>query len=285
MAKQKATKQPLVAVSQFGSLKGLVNWQLQLEKSITASKIRKSHLEKDGKFDPETDAFLKEIEPIIHFVKGRVAFLLSKHPAYDWFSRVSGIGNENIAKVICFIDIEKAFYPSSLWKYLGYGVDKEGKADRLKKGEKSSFNREGKTMCYRLGVSLLKAHGISKNGTKYGNYYEKQAEAIIAENRRKGFWVGTLEEAKKQKIAPEKVFSMMYVHNQAIRKMIKLFLSHLWQVWREKENLPVNQPYAIAQMSDKHTHELKPEDFLDLTEAKAAGKKRAAQRVREKVMA
>ena len=278
----KKEKKALIAISQFGSLKGLVDWQLQLEKAVTASKIRKTHLALEGKFDPETDSFLEEIDPIIAFVKGRVAFLLSKHPAYDWFSRISGIGNENIAKVICFIDIEKAHYASSLWKYLGYGVDQSGAADRLKKGEKSPFNREGKTMCYRLGVSLLKAHSIRKGGTKYGNYYEKEKALIMARKTQEGFWVGTLEDAKKAKIPDEKVFSMMYAHNQAFRKMIKLFLSHLWLMWRKADGLSINQPYAIAQM-ENHSHELLPEDFLDLTEAKAGAKKRSAQRVHELV--
>ena len=37
----------------------------------------------------------------------------------------------------------------------------------------------------------------------------------------------------------------MHVHLRAIRRMAKIWLSHLWVVWREAEGLPVSQPWVI----------------------------------------
>lgn len=50
-----------------------------------------------------------------------------------------------------------------------------------------------------------------------------------------------------------------HIHQAAMRKMIKLFLSHLWQRWRVLENLPVREPYVHEQL--EHTTVYAPEEF------------------------
>ena len=37
-----------------------------------------------------------------------------------------------------------------------------------------------------------------------------------------------------------------HIHNMASRKMVKIFLSHLWLKWRECDGLPVSDPWIIA---------------------------------------
>lgn len=38
-----------------------------------------------------------------------------------------------------------------------------------------------------------------------------------------------------------------HIHNMAQRKTVKIFLSHLWAVWRELDGLDVTKPWIIAQ--------------------------------------
>jgi len=45
-------------------------------------------------------------------------------------------------------------------------------------------------------------------------------------------------------------------HNRAMRKMVKIFLSHLWVRWREIEGLPVKLPYVIDVL--KHDSYVRP---------------------------
>ena len=52
-----------------------------------------------------------------------------------------------------------------------------------------------------------------------------------------------------------------HVHNQAMRKMVKLFLACLWLTWREAEGLPVAKPYAIDQLG--HDSYIAPWDMVD----------------------
>jgi hypothetical protein len=243
-----------------GALEAIVNFQLMFEKGLTSLKIRKTHLENNGTPDPETIKLLAEAEDFKkEFILKPVKKLLADHPAFPWFSKVKGVGNENIAKVISLIDINKADTISALWKYAGYGVDENGKPDRLKKGEKLHFNKTLKTMCYRLGVSLLKAHGISKTGTKFGCDYENEYAFEVSEAKRLGFKIADINDIPKGK---EKEYrNSLHVHNRAFRKMIKHFLSCLWLYWRKAEGLPIRDPYAIEKLG--HTHLIVSEEMID----------------------
>ncbi len=60
---------------------------------------------------------------------------------------------------------------------------------------------------------------------------------------------------------PEGIISAGHVHNQALRKMIKLFLACLWLKWREAEGLPVTKPYAIDKLG--HNSYIDPWEMVD----------------------
>lgn len=142
-------------------LNALVDAQLAIEKLRINMLIRQTHLKLQGRNDPETDALLDQLLAIEAYVDDRVAALIQAHPAYVWFSRVKGIGDENIAKIIGLVDIEKARTISGLWKFAGYApeVGEDGLLHGAKKtkGQKLEYNSKLRTTCFRLGTSLLKA--------------------------------------------------------------------------------------------------------------------------------
>ncbi len=250
-----------VLILKNGALGALVNFQLQFEKALTALKIRDTHLDKNGTPDLETKELLNESARFKkEFILKPVARLLEEHPAHPWFSCVKGIGNENIAKVVSLIDIERAPSISALWKYAGYAVV-DGKADRPKKGEKLTFNKTLKTMCYRVGVSLLKAHGISKakGGTKFGEYYEKAMAEETRKIEAQGKKIADVADIPKGK--EEEYVNSLHVHNRAFRKMIKLFLGCLWMYWRKAEGLALRDPYPVEKLG--HTTVIQPEEMVD----------------------
>jgi len=244
-----------------GTLGALVDFQLQFEKALTALKIRNTHLKKNGTPDKATEDLLEESEKFKkEFILAPVATLLKNHPAYPWFSRVKGVGNENIAKVVSLIDIKKAPTISSLWKYAGYSVE-EGVADRPRKNEKLHFNKTLKVMCYRLGVSLLKAHGLAKEGTNFGKYYERclALEIQKIESESQGKKIAEKKDIPKGK--ENEYVNKLHVHNRAFRKMIKLFLGCLWLYWRKAEGLPIRDPYPVEKFG--HTTVIEPEQMTD----------------------
>ena len=52
-----------------------------------------------------------------------------------------------------------------------------------------------------------------------------------------------------------------HLDNMAKRKMIKMFLEHLFRVWREALNLPATKPYVLEHGG--HHHYYSPWDFGD----------------------
>lgn len=94
----------------------------------------------------------------------------------------------------------------------------EGKAERRVKGMRLHYNMALKKTCYLAGRQFIR-----HENPVYEPVY-REARAWYDQNR------PTWSDGRR--------------HNSARRKMVKLFLSHMWTVWRELEHLPVRLPYA-----------------------------------------
>lgn len=350
----------------------LVDAKLSVEKSTTRTKIRQTHLENNGVDDPYTNRVRDLLESTEETIDGWITEELRKHPAYPWFSRIKGIGNENIAKVVGLVDIHKAPMISSLWRYAGmhvtnvvvapeqqveeaekslaglqtkltelrkkYAKNPEKEAEDIQvlrsgnigglavalqerlghglepvtrgcaptrsmykaTGTKLDYNSELRVMCFRIAGALLKA-GIrnyctscgdqrpakrkdqketdvvcascgskdfeSKPNSPYARYYFKAKDEIIRKLQAEGtLIVPTLElptNGNGKIFEPVGTIATGHVHMRAQRKMSKLFLSHLWLVWRKAEGLPVSKPYAHAILGHAESGLIDPWDMVE----------------------
>lgn len=239
-------------------LPSLVDATLAIEKLRVASEVGQSHLALQGRHDPERDELHRRLKDLEDYVDGRVANLIQGHSAYPWFSKVKGIGKENIGKVVGLVDIEKAPTISSLWKFAGFSVEDGVAPKRRKGGGKLEYNSQLRSMCWRLGSSLLRAKGnfydyYLKEKDKYYQKYENQDIKIVPAT--------SLPKKDGKRYEPEDMISEGHVHNQALRKMIKVFLAGLWVTWREAEGLPVTKPYAIDRLG--HNSYIDPWEMVD----------------------
>lgn len=239
------------------SLSAMVDASLAVEKLRVASQVRQSHLKLQDRIDPETDELCRRLVELEEYVDGRVANLISGHPAYPWFSLVKGVGKENVGKVVATMDIERAGTISALWRYAGFSVE-NGAAPKREKGEKLHYNSQLRPMCWRLGSSLLRAKGkfyeyYANEKDKYQQKYENQGKSIVPAT--------SLPKKNGKRYEPEGTISVGHLHNQALRKTIKLFLSCLWLVWREAEGLTVTAPYAIDKLG--HNSAIDPWNMVD----------------------
>lgn len=150
----------------------------------------------------------------------------------EYMVRVKGVGKTLALKTVVMIDIERADTISSLWRYAGYGVDENGVAEKPKKGEKLHYNSRLKTTCYLIGMSFIKSN------SPYRRIYD---------------------EAKEYYVANKPDWTKMHCHNAAMRKMIKVWLSHLWMVWRKLEGLSVTEPWIASE--SPHHRIMTPEEF------------------------
>lgn len=278
------------------SLNYLVDASLVIEKLRVASAVGLAHLARNKRADPDREELHKRLVDLEEFVDGKVAVRIKEHPAYPWFSKVKGVGKENIGKVVggvrvkpatkeviwcssceeevrggelkkcpkCdsklifkVIDLPYADSVSALRMFAGF-APVDGHSMKRTKGEKLKYNSQLRSMCWRLASSLLRAKGkfydyYLKEKEKYQERYRNEGKAIVP--------VTSLPKKDKKRYEPENMISEGHVHNQALRKMIQLFLACLWLTWREAEGLPATKPYAIDQL--KHDSFIDPWKMLD----------------------
>jgi len=240
------------------SLGFLVKTLLEVEKLRVSVQIRNIHLKKEGKGDrvcEDLEGMLRQVE---NFIEDKISLKIETHPAEPWFSKVKGIGRENIAKVVGLIDIKEARYISSLWKYAGLHTV-NGKAPKPRRGQKVEYNPTMRAVCWRLGQSLIRARG------KFYEYYQNEKTKYKMKYLNQGYKVVPSSDLPKdkrgRKYEPEGVISIGHIDNMAKRKMIKLFLGLLWLVWREAEGLPLSRPYALDKLG--HNRLFDPWEFVD----------------------
>lgn len=174
---------------------------------------------------------LKDVPIWKHFLKG-----------------VKGCGPAMAGVLISEIDITKARYASSLWKFAGLDVAPDGrgrsrKAEHLEEVEYVNASGENATrrsitfnpflktkLVGVLGPAFLRA-GESKYRTIYDEYKLRLENHPAHAEKTKG-----------------------HRHNMAVRYMVKIFLVDLYAAWRTLEGLPVSDTYAEAKLGLKHGH-------------------------------
>lgn len=174
--------------------------------------------------------------------------VLNEYVIYvDFLEQVRGIGPALAGVIVSEIDITKATYPSSLWAYAGLDVASDGKGRSRRKEhliDSEYINKAGEIATKKgitfnpflktklvgvMGPSFLKS---GKDGEYAKVYYEYR-------NRLENHAVYK-EESKGHR------------HNMAIRKMVKMFLIDLYNVWRPLEGLSVAPTYEEAKLGHKH---------------------------------
>ncbi|MFH0806553.1 MAG: hypothetical protein V1885_02410 [Candidatus Brennerbacteria bacterium] len=184
-------------------------------------------------------------------------------------------GTEAVMQTVVWVEaIERFTTPSKLRKYSGLmpGLRREA-------GKKLPFNMELKTMLWRLGNVFLRQQN------KYHEFYTNYKAYLVRRFEKDGIRViptpkgrlcqscGKESTAKAARYCPEcggplslkrepeGVRYEMHVHLMAQRRMLQLFLDHLWVVWREANGLSIREPYPIEYGG--HTTVISPWDMAD----------------------
>jgi len=163
-------------------------------------------------------------------------------PLIKQLTAVRGVSHTSASKILAYVDIQKAATVSKLWRFCGYAVI-NGQAEKPQKGEKRHYSSRMKKYLYQIASQFL------RNRARYALIY------YVARYR-------------YERERPD--WTPMRRHFGAIRKMVKVYLCHLWEVWREAEGLPVRPLYAHERMGHSFIYdrewfwsgeELKDEDL------------------------
>jgi len=97
------------------------------------------------------------------------------------------------------------------------------------KGFQSNWNARLKVLCWKIGDSFVKQKA-QKSG--YRRIYEQMRAT------------DTTFHPQKEVIDGKTKYNDGHMYNRAVRKTVKIFLSHLWMTWRAMEKLEVKEPYV-----------------------------------------
>ena len=165
------------------------------------------------------------------FYEDQLTKMVQSHPAWGWAKLAKGAGLTTVGRIIGKTDIYRINTVSEIWAHCGFGLEADGTRQRKRAGAKISYDAQLQSNCVMLGESLL----FQKDS--YYQYY--------------------LREKEKHSQLPAR-----HAHNRAFRHMIKLFLSHFWQAWREAEGLSAPEPYAFAILKHPQGHLISPSEMV-----------------------
>ena len=218
-------------------LRALVDFRAQIQKQRIAISNRLDALAREAdEAQPTTSAlwerWFDELKDMESGIDDDIKANTDDYPIIALMTEVKGVGKVLAAQAVAHIDITRASHVSSLWRYAGFGVNADGERDRLQKGVKAPYNKGLKTICWKIATSFMRSN------SPYREIYDKAKERY--ERERPDWTKG-------------------HIHNAAVRKMIKIWLQHLWIVWRQLEGLPVTLPYVFDDA--RHTHYITPEQM------------------------
>jgi hypothetical protein len=184
-----------------------------------------------------------------------MADLLEQHPVWPWLGHIKGAGPSVCGRLLSRLDITKASRPSSFWAFCGLhtvpGVRYEcaecgAVLTYLAKQRAIGHHRPGTEIpCHhaltradvaervRVAPRPLRGHSLDYDGSARVACYllslsfSRQGDSYKAVYRR-----------QRERLALRKEWTPQHQHLTALRITSKLFLVHLWFVWRAAAGLP-----------------------------------------------
>ena len=212
----------------------------------------------------EAHRFLLWYAEQLHFLEKQVKRALERYAKSTEIGErclsVVGIGPVITAGLLAHFDIEKAPTVGHFWRFAGLDPTLV-----WEKKTKRPFNAKLKVLCWKIGESFVKVSG--KETAVYGLLYKQRKEleqqrndagllANQAAAKLDKYRIGKTTEAYKY--YSEGKLPPAHIHARAKRWAVKMFLSHLHEVWYELHfGTPAPAPYTIAIQG--HVHRLRPE--------------------------
>jgi len=252
-----------------------------------------------------TDSEMQRIEDSI---KREITLLVKETAVFLWFQQVKGIGPVLSAGLVSGIQSvsseERNFGTvSKLWKYCGMATEQvckeckkpipENKEAYIeyaikrfkefkKKPTKKEVEAKRKTiethLCKCNTPTLITVAQRKRTGLplSYSPFMKvlcwkvgEQFNKLI--NNKDAYYAQWLMRFKAEEKKKNPKMTKGHIHNRAKRKAVKLFLSHLWDVWRQIEGAPHEKSYYERKTG--HTPEPPPHTEFIETIRRTTGKK------------
>lgn len=175
--------------------------------------------------------------------------VLREIPIYtEFLEHVRGVGPAMAGVIISEIDISRAKYASSLWKYAGLDVAEDGKGRSRKKEHLTKYeyvSKDGETKT-REGITFNPFLKTKLVGVLGSSFIKQPAEECIYRK----IYDDYKHRLESSPIHQEKTKG--HRHNMAVRYAVKQFLVDLYTNWRQIEGLTVFAPYSETKLGIRH---------------------------------
>lgn len=175
---------------------------------------------------------------------------LENYEMWPWLKQIKGINVKTAGGLIAIIDklgIENVPTISALWSYFGLDV-RDGRAPKLRKGTAGGFN----PMARSLAIGIIADSFMKQRTPIYRGIYDSEKAKQLARSYPPGELASKWHGYKVE----DTHLLLNHAHKRALRKVAKLFLSHLWVIWRQLKGLDTRPPYVHEQL--KHNTYIKP---------------------------
>jgi hypothetical protein len=211
--------------------------QLRKRHLLRLSSIEAGKSSQDAAFER---IFIANLELDRNIAESRNAMINcgATNPVWGWLTGFRGLKEGSLAAQLLaqIDDISRCSTVSALWRFAGQAVV-NGRAEYDCSGEKSHYNHRLKSICWLIGDEFIKFQT-----PPYVDIYYAEKERLRALHPAPEPIAGAGDGTWKFRFTPS------HLDRMARRKMIKIFLQHLWLLWRQAEGLPVSQPYVQAQL-------------------------------------
>jgi hypothetical protein len=172
----------------------------------------------------------------------------------DWMRQVTGIGPVISAGIIANLEQPR---PTAGRIYAFAGIAGKDQKPWLA-GQKRPFNRRLKVVFWHAGQSFMKLH--NRPDCFYGKLYERRKlfEQRMSDSGQRTQvateWKAKLDKLQKTKSEAYQHYSAGrlppgHIDARARRWAVKIFISHMNEVWLVKLGRPVPAPFALARMA------------------------------------
>ena len=212
---------------------------------------------------------LKYIEERCKVTEKNIAKFLENYaesnPIGRWLLSIPGIGGVLACALMSYIDINKCQTAGAIWNYAGWA----GPSEKRKKGEKLNYNPKFRVVCWKIGQQFIKLQNNDKD--IYGHLYAQKKQFYIEKNEAGGFAERAAELIKgcknktteAYKAYSEGKLPKAQINAMASRFAVKIFLSHLFEVWYEYEfKKPAPKPFVEQHLGHVHIIKAPNRDIL-----------------------
>ena len=182
------------------------------------------------------------------------------HPVGSWLRSIRGIGPVIAAGLVSHIDPARIHTAGSIWRFAGLDPTQA----KMERGVKRTWNADLKKLVFLAGESFVKTKGHEEGF--YGHLYEKKKEYYTRKNLAGEFSEVAARILTEKKWDPTTVtyaalktgkLSAGHIHAMARRFAVKVFLSHLFEVYCiTVKGIKPPAPFALAILGHAHRLEI-----------------------------